>query len=56
MEKKPLGLKLGSALLLGLLNPLAALIPLVDVGSSGVAQQQAQICQAHLQKKLRKTP
>ncbi len=56
VEKKPLGLKLGSALLLGLLNPLAALIPLVDVGSSGVAQQQAQICQAHLQKKLRKTP
>lgn len=56
VEKKPLGLKLGSSLLLGLLNPLAALIPLVDVGSSDVAQGQAQICQAHLQKKLRKAP
>ncbi|RFO97129.1 hypothetical protein DIC66_08260 [Rhodoferax lacus] len=52
VEKGPLSLKLGSALLLGLINPLAALIPLVDTGSRDASQQEALACQAHLQQKL----
>ena len=52
VEKGPLGLKLSSALLLGLINPLAALIPLVDTGSRDASQQEASACQAQLQKKL----
>lgn len=52
VEKGPLGLKMGSALLLGLLNPLAALLPLVDVGSRQDAKDNAASCRAHMQRKL----
>ncbi len=52
VEKGPLGLKLGSSLLLGLINPLAALIPLLDAGNRDASQKEAQACQAQLQKKL----
>lgn len=52
VEKGPLGAKLGSALLLGLINPLAALVPLVDTGNSDEAKQHASNCTAQLQKKL----
>lgn len=45
-EAAPLGLKLGAALLLGLLNPLAALIPLLDPGNVDEAQQGAADCLA----------
>jgi len=45
-EMAPLGVKLGAALLLGPLNPLAALIPLLDPGSSDEAQQGAEDCLA----------
>lgn len=55
IEKAPLGAKLGSALLLGLLNPLAAIIPLVDTGSSEAAKQHALTCQARLQKKMQQS-
>jgi len=45
-EIAPLGLKVGAALLLGLLNPLAALIPLLDPGNADEAQQGAADCLA----------
>ena len=45
-ETGPLTLKLGAALLLGLLNPLAALIPLLDLGSAEEAQRGAADCRA----------
>ena len=37
LEKAPLARKLGASVLLGLLNPLAALIPLIDVGDAKAA-------------------
>jgi uncharacterized protein involved in outer membrane biogenesis len=45
VEKGPLGLKLGSAILLGLINPLAAILPLVDAGNPQGAQTHASGCQ-----------
>lgn len=52
VEKGLLGTKLGSSLLLGLINPLAALLPLVDTGNNDEAKQHANTCQARLQEKL----
>ncbi len=53
-EAAPLGLKVGAALLLGLLNPLAALIPLLDPGNADEAQRGAADCLALSQRgKLR---
>jgi hypothetical protein len=49
-----LGLKLGAALLLGLVNPLAALLPLVDTGDQKEAQASAASCQARMQQKLQR--
>jgi uncharacterized protein involved in outer membrane biogenesis len=54
VAKGPLGSSLASALLLGLLNPLAAWIPLVDLGNREDAQRYAQDCRAHLQTKVRR--
>jgi uncharacterized protein involved in outer membrane biogenesis len=54
VEKGPLGLKLGSALLLGLVNPLAALLPLVDVGRAQEARASAASCQARMHGKLQR--
>jgi uncharacterized protein involved in outer membrane biogenesis len=45
LEKGPLGLKAAGAVLLGLINPFAALIPLIDLGDSDKAQQGAAGCQ-----------
>jgi AsmA family protein len=45
IEKGALGRKLATSLLLGLLNPLAALIPLVDTGSAAVAGRGGADCQ-----------
>ena len=45
-EIAPLGLKVGAALLLGLLNPLAALIPCLEPGNADEAQQGAADCLA----------
>jgi uncharacterized protein involved in outer membrane biogenesis len=47
VEKGPLGLKLGAAVLLGLVNPLAALLPLVDTGDSQAARANAARCRNH---------
>jgi len=46
LEKGPLGARIGAAALLAFVNPLAALIPLVDVGSSDDAQRGADECRA----------
>jgi hypothetical protein len=54
VEKAPVGLKLGSALLLGLINPLAALLPLLDVGNQKEARASAASCQARMRQKLQR--
>ena len=46
LEKGPLGARLGASVLLGLLNPLAALVPLMDVGSSDDAKRGGDACRA----------
>jgi len=46
LEKGPLGTRLGAAALLALVNPLAALIPLIDTGSSADAKRGADDCRA----------
>lgn len=47
LEKAPLARKVGTSVLLGLLNPLAALIPLVDVGER---QPSGEGCNALLER------
>jgi AsmA family protein len=44
VRSQALGAKLGAAFLLGLLNPLAALIPLVDLGDKSAANRGAEDC------------
>ncbi len=44
IEKGPVARKLGASLLLGLLNPLAALIPLIDTGNSEAAARSGAGC------------
>ena len=46
LEKGKLGAKLGASALLALVNPLAALIPLIDFGSGDDAKRGADECQA----------
>ncbi|MFH1815577.1 MAG: AsmA family protein [Pseudomonadota bacterium] len=46
LEKTPIGMKVAGAALLALLNPLAALLPLVDTGSSDEAERLAAGCAA----------
>lgn len=49
LEKGPLARKLGGAALLALINPFAALIPLIDTGNSDAAQKAAAGCQRLMQ-------
>jgi AsmA family protein len=44
IEKGALGLKIGGAVLLGLLNPLAALIPFIDFGDKEGAKAATESC------------
>ncbi len=44
LDKAPMGRKLASAFLLALINPLAALIPLVDIGDEKAANRGAEGC------------
>ena len=46
LDKGPLGTRLGAAALLSLLNPLAALIPLIDFGSGADAKRGDDACRA----------
>ncbi len=50
LEKKPVALKLGASVLLAILNPLAAVIPLLDTGDNKEAKQRAAGCLAMMQK------
>lgn len=50
IQKAPLGRKLGGALLLGLINPLASLLALLDPGDGASAQHDAQGCRALAQR------
>jgi uncharacterized protein involved in outer membrane biogenesis len=49
LEKGPMAAKLAGALLLALLNPLAALIPLVDTGDAQAAERSAAGCRRLMQ-------
>ena len=44
LDKKPVGLKLAASVLLAIINPLAAVIPLLDPGDSSDARQRAAGC------------
>ena len=46
LDKGKLGTRLGASALLALINPLAALIPLMDIGNSAEAQRGADQCRA----------
>lgn len=50
LQKRSLGLKLGGAFLLALVNPLAALIPLIDIGDAPDARRGAAACQALIER------
>lgn len=52
LEKGPLGVKLAASVLLAFLNPLAALIPLMDPGDTGAARRSAAGCQNLMQRGL----
>lgn len=49
-EKRPVALKLAGSFLLALVNPLAALLPLIDPGSADAAARGAAGCQALMQR------
>ena len=55
LEKGKLGAKLGASALLALVNPFAALIPLIDFGDSADAKRGADDCRA-LSKRIAATP
>ncbi len=50
IDRGKLGARLGASALLALINPLAALIPLIDVGNSGDAARGADQCRALAQR------
>ncbi|MES2958884.1 MAG: AsmA family protein [Pseudomonadota bacterium] len=50
LEKSALGRKVASALLLGLINPLAALVPLLDPGDADSAARGASGCRALMER------
>lgn len=49
LEKKPVGLKLAASVFLAIINPLAAVIPLLDSGDTKEAKQHAAGCQSLMQ-------
>ncbi len=55
LDKAKLGGKVAASLLLALLNPLAALIPLIDTGDSDIAQRNAAACRNLMQRGTRKS-
>jgi len=50
LEKRPIGIKLATSFFLAILNPLAALIPLLDSGDVKEAQHRATGCQDLMQR------
>ena len=55
VEKGKLGMRLGASALLAFINPLAALIPLIDTGDSAEAKRGADDCRA-LSRRIAATP
>lgn len=55
LEKKPIGIKVASSLLLAIINPLAALIPLLDTGDTKEAKSHAAGCQDLMQRSVART-
>jgi uncharacterized protein involved in outer membrane biogenesis len=55
VDPQKLGLKLGGAVLLGLLNPLAAMLPLLDPGSTDAARQNSADCRARMHSRLQRS-
>ena len=55
LQKDALGRKLGASFVLALLNPLAALIPLIDPGDRAAARAGAADCQSLRQRSMVKT-
>jgi uncharacterized protein involved in outer membrane biogenesis len=55
LDKAKLGGKVAASVLLALLNPLAALIPLIDTGDSDTAQRNAAACRNLMQRGARKS-
>lgn len=55
LDKAGIGARLGAAALLGLVNPLAALIPFIDAGSSAEADRGAAGC-AQLSRRIKAQP
>lgn len=55
LDKTKLGGKVAASVLLALLNPLAALIPLIDTGDSDIAQRNAAACRSLMQRGAHKS-
>ena len=55
LDKKPVGLKLATSVLLAIVNPLAAVIPLLDSGDTKEAKKRAASC-ANLMQKNKPAP
>ncbi|OYT98201.1 MAG: AsmA family protein [Burkholderiales bacterium PBB1] len=55
LDKAKLGGQVAASLLLALLNPLAALIPLIDTGDSDIAQRNAAACRRLTQQGARQS-
>lgn len=55
LDKAKFGGKVAASLLLALLNPLAALIPLIDTGDSDTAQRNAVSCRSLMQRGTHKS-
>ena len=55
LDTAKLGGKVAASLLLALLNPLAALIPLIDTGDSDTAARHAASCRSLMQRGVRKS-
>ncbi|MBT9492908.1 MAG: AsmA family protein [Paucibacter sp.] len=53
LEKGKLGIKLAGAVLLGLLNPVAALLPLLDLGDLEAASQDRDGCEARVKARVK---
>ena len=51
LEKKPVGLKLAASVLVAIINPLAAVIPLLDPGDTAEAKKRAAGCFNLMRKK-----
>jgi uncharacterized protein involved in outer membrane biogenesis len=50
LDKKPVGMKLAASILLAIINPLAAVIPLLDTGNANEAKQHDAGCLNLMQK------